>query len=97
MDDLFCGNVPVDAAPEDAAELSIAVIDEAIDAVRAELLRRQPIADELDPNAWQEAWDAEPELLAQEAALFRKRADVSAQIAISRSGKRRSTQAKIAA
>lgn len=51
----------------------IAAIDAAIDANRAELLRRHKVPNRHDARSWQDAWNAAPDLQERERALFRER------------------------
>ncbi len=48
-------------------------IDQAIDDLQAELLRRNPRMDETSCASWQAAWDAAPDLADQDRALFHER------------------------
>ena len=48
-------------------------IDKEIDANRRELHRRQKVRDVYSAAAWQDAWDAEPELLFLDGVLFTER------------------------
>lgn len=51
---------------------TIQSIDRQIDAVRAELCRRETV-DQLDAGSWQRAWDRQPGLAARERRLFARR------------------------
>lgn len=51
---------------------AISQIDKQIDAVRAELRRRETVKP-LSAASWQAAWDRHPELREQETNLFRQR------------------------
>lgn len=55
------------------ARKMIAAIDRRIDAVREELLRNCPPADEMSAHAWQRAWDSYPGLQGIERSLYARR------------------------
>lgn len=57
------------------AQRHIDAVDRRIDAVRAELIRRVGVFDDLSVEGWQRAWDSYPGLQAMESSLFRRRGD----------------------
>jgi hypothetical protein len=69
--------IDMNAAIETASR-KVDAIDKRIDAVRTELFRVAPVADEFSPADWQASWNRHPVLRAIERELYIRRLHASA-------------------